>query len=149
MSKKKILITGGAGFIGSNFANFHKKEYQIVVLDNLFLGDKENLDIHENITFIEGDACSPEDLNKCLDVFGGSVDFVVHFAGTSSQPMFNGDGFAWGYTNAISSFVHTLEWARKNGVCIDFFVICKQPSSVNRNATGYTSKSLCGNKACV
>ncbi len=112
---KKILITGGAGFIGSNFANIHKEEYKIVVLDTLFLGDKENLDEHENITFIEGDACLPSDLDACLEVLGGSVDFVVHFAGTSSQPMFNGDGFAWGYTNAISSFVHTLEWARKNG----------------------------------
>ncbi len=112
---KKILVTGGAGFIGSNFANIHKEEYRIVVLDNLFLGDKDNLDTHENITFIEGDACKPEDLNKCLEALGGDVNFVIHFAGTSSQPMFNGDGFAWGYTNAISSFVHTLEWARKNG----------------------------------
>ncbi len=113
MKKKKILITGGAGFIGSNFANIHKDKYDIVVLDNLFLGDKDNLD--SDIKFIEGDACKQEDLDKAGDCIGGTVDYVVHFAGTSSQPMFNGDGFVWGYTNAISSFVTTVEWARKHG----------------------------------
>ena len=113
MRKQKILVTGGAGFIGSNFCNIHKNDYDIVALDNLYLGDKDNLD--PEISFIEGDACRVEDLEKAGKILGGSVDFVVHFAGTSSQPMFNGDNFAWAYTNAISSFVTTLDWARKNG----------------------------------
>ncbi|NJP04046.1 NAD-dependent epimerase/dehydratase family protein [Candidatus Gracilibacteria bacterium] len=34
--KKKILVTGGAGFIGSNFCNINKDKYDIVALDNLF-----------------------------------------------------------------------------------------------------------------
>lgn len=106
---KKILITGGAGFIGSNFCNRNKSTYSIIALDNLFLGDQQNLD--PDVAFIKGDAGNVDDLNRV-----GPVDIVVHLAGTSSAPMFDGDGFVQGYVNSISSFVTTLDWARKNGV---------------------------------
>jgi UDP-glucose 4-epimerase len=106
--KERILVAGGAGFIGSNFANTHKDAYNVIVLDNLFLGDERNID--DGITFIKGDACDVSTLEKI-----GPVDYVVDFAGTSSQPMFSGDGFVWGYVNAVQSFVTLLEWARKNG----------------------------------
>ena len=105
---QKILVTGGAGFIGSNFCNLNKKTYEITALDNLFLGDKENLD--PDIQFIEGDACKMEDLEKV-----GPVDYVVHLAGTSSAPMFMGEGLVKGYVNSVESFLTVLEWARKNG----------------------------------
>ena len=106
---QKILVTGGAGFIGSNFCNTHKERYEIVALDNLFLGDTRNLD--PEIRFVEGDACKLEDLQKC----GEKFDAVLHLAGTSSAPMFNGDGFVWGYRNAIESFCQALEFARSCG----------------------------------
>jgi len=106
---KKVLVTGGAGFIGSNFCNLNKAKYEVVALDNLFLGDEQNLD--EDITFIKGDACNMDDLDKA-----GKVDFVVHLAGTSSAPMFMGDGLIEGYVNSVKSFVTVLEWARKNDV---------------------------------
>lgn len=104
---QRILVTGGAGFIGSNFCNINKDKYEIIALDNLFLGDEGNLD--PDIQFIRGDACKAEDLDKA-----GPVDYVIHFAGTSSAPMFMGDDFVWAYTNAIQSFASVLEWARKN-----------------------------------
>jgi UDP-glucose 4-epimerase len=107
--KKKILVTGGAGFIGSNFCNINKDTYDIVALDNLFLGTPDNLD--SEIQFVEGDACRLSDLEKCGDQF----DAVVHFAGTSSAPMFSDDGFVDGYVNSIKSFVQSLEFARKSG----------------------------------
>jgi len=106
---KSILVTGGAGFIGSNFCNISKSKYKMIALDNLFLGDKRNLD--PDIKFIEGDACKAEDLDKA-----GNVDYVVHLAGTSSAPMFMDDGFVRGYVNSVQSFATVLDWARKNGV---------------------------------
>ena len=108
--KKRVLVTGGAGFIGSNFCNLNKEEYEIVALDNLFLGTPENL--QNGTTFIEGDACKNEDLEKCGDQF----DVVIHLAGTSSAPMFMDDGMADGYINSVASFVRTIEFARKTGV---------------------------------
>lgn len=105
---KKILVTGGAGFIGSNFCNLSKNKYEVIALDNLFLGDKRNLT--PGIPFILGDACKVKDLNKV-----GPVDYVVHLAGTSSAPMFMDDGLIKGYINSIESFLTVLEWARKNG----------------------------------
>ena len=106
---KRILVTGGAGFIGSNFCNINKEKYEITALDNLFLGDEQNLD--SDIKFIKGDSCKKEDLDKV-----GAVDYVIHLAGTSSAPMFMGDDFVWAYTNAIESFTTMLDWASKNGV---------------------------------
>ena len=106
---KSVLVTGGAGFIGSNFCNLNKNNYSITALDNLFLGDSRNLE--KDVNFIEGDACKFEDLQKV-----GKVDYVVHLAGTSSAPMFMEDGFVDGYVNSVQSFVTVLDWARKNNV---------------------------------
>jgi len=105
---KRILVTGGAGFIGSNFCNINKDKYDVTALDNLLLGDERNLD--KEVTFIKGDACNTEDLEKV-----GPVDYIVHLAGTSSAPMFMGDDITKGYVNSVESFVNVIEWARKNG----------------------------------
>ena len=107
---KKILITGGAGFIGSNFATINQNKYEITCLDNFFLGDIKNLE-NANVKFVEGDACKIEDLEKC----GNKFDAVIHLAGTSSAPMFMDEGFAEGYRNSVESFVKTIEFARKSG----------------------------------
>jgi UDP-glucose 4-epimerase len=111
--KLNILVTGGAGFIGSNFCNIHNDQHNVVALDNLFLGDEKNL--NPEVKFIKGDACNAKDLEKAGEILGGKIDVLVHFAGTSSQPMFNDDGFVFGYTNAVNSFVTALDWARKHG----------------------------------
>jgi len=105
----KILVTGGAGFIGSNFCNINKNKFDITALDNLFLGYPDNLD--PDIKFIQGDSCKEKDLEKC----GKNFDIILHLAGTSSAPMFEGEKFITAYQNSINSFLQVLDFAKKCG----------------------------------
>ena len=82
----KLLVTGGAGFIGSNFILYWLREHptdSVVNLDALtYAGNLENLTEvkdHTNYTFIHGNICDPDTVKKAL--FG--VDIVVHFAAES------------------------------------------------------------------
>lgn len=82
----KLLVTGGAGFIGSNFILYWLKKYtedHIVNLDKLtYAGNLENLkDIvgYPNYSFIKGDICDVKTVEKAMD----GVDTVVHFAAES------------------------------------------------------------------
>ena len=61
-----ILITGGAGFIGSTLANYLGKENKIVVVDDLSMGKKENLDMEKQVTFIEGDVSDPQLMERIM-----------------------------------------------------------------------------------
>jgi len=77
----KILVTGGAGFIGSNFVHYVVKKhpnYEVVVLDKLtYAGRKENLyDIWNNITFVKGDVTKKEDVENTMK----DCDWIVNFA---------------------------------------------------------------------
>jgi dTDP-glucose 4,6-dehydratase len=84
----KLLITGGAGFIGSNFIlsmiNSHP-EIEIINLDVLtYAGNLNNLksvDKNPRYTFIRGDICDPNNVNLILDKY--RVDTIVHFAAES------------------------------------------------------------------
>jgi dTDP-glucose 4,6-dehydratase len=79
----KLLVTGGAGFIGSNFIRYWLDKYpedEILNLDKLtyagHLSSLKDLEKNSKYKFIEGDICVPEDVEKAMD--GASV--VVHFA---------------------------------------------------------------------
>lgn len=77
----KILVTGGAGFIGSNFVRYVLKQhpdYKIVVLDKLtYAGRKENLaDVWDRIVFLKGDITVREDVAEAAR----DCDCVVNFA---------------------------------------------------------------------
>lgn len=81
-----FLVTGGAGFIGSNIVEaLLKKGHKVRVLDNLSQGKKENVTMFfsdENYSFIEGDI---RNLNTCLEATKG-VDFVLNQAAWGSVP---------------------------------------------------------------
>jgi UDP-N-acetylglucosamine 4-epimerase len=86
MHLKSILITGGAGFIGSNLCDyFIAKNYQIVCLDNFSTGHHSNIAHlleNPNFTLIEGDIRDLETCNKAVL----NIDFVLHQAALGSVP---------------------------------------------------------------
>ena len=87
MSKKTLLVTGGAGFIGSNFINFiHKRypNYKILLLDALtYAGNLDNIDSslksNGNFQFHHGNITHPDIVNKLVS----EANIVVHFAAES------------------------------------------------------------------
>jgi len=81
---KKILVTGGAGFIGSNFIRYMLKkhrDYKIINLDKLtYAGNLDNLkdvENNPNYRFIRGDICNVELVN---DIVKNNVDIIINFA---------------------------------------------------------------------
>lgn len=115
----KILVTGGAGFIGSNFVHYMLERYpsyQMINLDALtYAGNLENLrSIQENsnYTFVKGDITNSELVNS---LFEQGVDTVVHFAAEShvDRSILEPDIFV--KTNVLGTQV-LLEAARKYDV---------------------------------
>ena len=80
----KFLVTGGAGFIGSNIAEtLVKRGHKVSVLDNLSTGSLSNLKpFLKKIEFIKGDICNVRDLKKALK----GIDYVLHQAALRSVP---------------------------------------------------------------
>lgn len=80
MGKRKILITGGAGFIGSSLA--HKlaedKHNVIVIVDNLLTGDVNRVPKLENVKFIKADVNNNQEISSIFYNF--SFDYVFHYA---------------------------------------------------------------------
>ncbi len=106
---KNILITGAAGFIGSNYAEFMANkypEYNLIIFDKLtYAGNINNLEkVKDKITFVQGDIC---DLNKVTEVFiKYDIDAVVHFAAESHVDNSIKTPFIFTETNVIGT--HTL-----------------------------------------
>ncbi|MBN8547134.1 MAG: SDR family NAD(P)-dependent oxidoreductase [Ignavibacteria bacterium] len=80
----RILITGGAGFIGSHMAeNFSNKGWEVVVLDNFTTGKRENLShIPQNLKIVEGDIRDTSIVNEVM----AGCDAVIHLAALASVP---------------------------------------------------------------
>ena len=110
ISNKKILITGGAGFIGSNLCGYFLEHNEVVCLDNFSTGHRHNLkDFLENPNFrlIEGDIRNIEDCN--LAVTG--VDYVLHQAALGSVPRSINDPITTNDVN-VSGFLNMLVASR-------------------------------------
>ena len=77
---KKILITGGAGFIGSHIADkFDGKDYEIIIVDNLVGGKLENIEHLKNYKFYEVDIRDRESLKKVFEE-NKNIKYVFHEA---------------------------------------------------------------------
>jgi UDP-N-acetylglucosamine/UDP-N-acetylgalactosamine 4-epimerase len=112
---KKVLVTGGAGFIGSNLIEaLLLQDNEVVCLDNLITGRRENLDpflSNPNFTFIEGDI---RDTDTCLKATQG-VDVILHQAALGSVPRSIDQPFN-SHDHNVSGFLRILDAARANGV---------------------------------
>jgi len=115
ISNTKILITGGAGFIGSNLCEyFISKGYKVVCLDNFATGHRHNLNaIIENPNFklIEGDIRNLADCQKAV----AGVDFVLHEAALGSVPRSIKDPITSNDVN-VGGFLNMLVASRDAGV---------------------------------
>ncbi len=102
----KALVTGGAGFIGSNLVEALVDDYEVTVLDNLHTGCTDNLQSVQNeVEFIKG-SC-----NDCLN-FGLGPEIIFHLGIPSSSPMYRKDPFLVG--EAINGMVAVMELARRS-----------------------------------
>ena len=115
MKNNSVLITGGAGFIGSNLCEFFLENgFEVICLDNLATGFKSNMDgfmNHPFFKFIEGDI---RDLQTCREAVTG-VDYVLHQAALGSVPRSIKDPVTTNEVN-IGGFLNMLIAARDAGV---------------------------------
>ncbi len=114
-NKYTILITGGAGFIGSNLCeHFLRKGHKVVCLDNFATGHRYNIEpflLDSNFVLIEGDI---RDLSVCRKAVQG-VDYVLHQAALGSVPRSVKDPITSNDVN-VSGFLNMLVAARDAGV---------------------------------
>lgn len=125
---KKILITGGAGFIGSNLARrLFDNGYKVTILDNLskqIHGENQNSPLFNSVkniaTFIKGDVCCKEDWDKALI----GQDAVVHLAAETGtgQSMYEISRYnevnILGTTHLLDILANKQHSVKKNNNCV-------------------------------
>ena len=115
MENTRILITGAAGFIGSNLCEYMlEKGYTLIGLDDFSNGHAYNLNEfkeHPNFSFIEGDI---RDLATCLKATK-NVDYVLHQAALGSVPRSILDPITTNQVN-VNGFLNMLEASKQNNI---------------------------------
>ncbi|WP_117591092.1 NAD-dependent epimerase/dehydratase family protein [Haloprofundus halophilus] len=104
MQNQRVLVTGGAGFIGSNLANHLAVDNDVVAVDDLYLGTPENLT--DAVEFVEGSVLD--------DDLPTDVDVVFHLAALSSYAMHEENPRRGARVN-VEGFVNTVDQARQDG----------------------------------
>jgi len=115
ISQSTVLVTGGAGFIGSNLVeSLLKQENKVVCLDNFSTGKRENIEAflhHPDFKLIEGDI---RDLNTCRNAVNG-VQHVLHQAALGSVPRSINDPITSNDVN-VSGFLNMLVACKDEGI---------------------------------
>ncbi|MFT4957545.1 MAG: UDP-glucose 4-epimerase [Halobacteriales archaeon] len=108
MENQRVLVTGGAGFIGSNLANVLAEDNEVIVIDDLSIGAREN--VNEAVEFHETSV-----LEDDLPTEG--VDVVFHLAAVSTLHLHEEDTAArrHGARVNVEGFINTVDQARKDG----------------------------------
>lgn len=104
MQNERVLVTGGAGFIGSNLANHLAETNEVIVVDDCYLGTPENL--HEQVKFADNSVLAPD--------LPTDVDIVFHLAALSSYAMHEENPQKGARVN-VEGFVNVIEQARQDG----------------------------------
>lgn len=104
MQNARVLVTGGAGFIGSNLANALARDNDVIALDNGYLGTAENLDA--DVTYVEADVLD--------DGLPTDVDIVYHLAALSSRQLLEENPRRGTHVN-VDGFVNVVEQAIADG----------------------------------
>jgi len=111
----KVLVTGGAGFIGSNFVRRTRQQrpaWELTVLDALtYAGDRANLDGVPDVGFVEGSIADAD----LVDALVAETDVVVHFAAESHNDNSLSNPYPFVETNVLGTF-RILEAVRRNKV---------------------------------
>ena len=112
---KKILVTGGAGFIGSNMCEYLLElDLEVVCLDNFITGKRENLELslkNKNFELIEGDIRILKDCELAVK----NVDAVLHLAALGSVPRSIADPITTNDIN-INGFLNMMVATRDAGI---------------------------------
>lgn len=104
IKNKRILVTGGAGFIGSNLANHLSNENDVIVVDDCYLGTPKNMD--DEVEFVKKSVLD--------DDLPTDVDIVFHLAALSSYAMHEDEPTVGARVN-IEGFVNTVDQAKEDG----------------------------------
>ena len=105
-----VLVTGGAGFIGSHTVELLLKEnYKVRVLDNFSSGKVTNLPLNSNLEIITGDVRNDFDVSRAAQ----NVDYIIHLAAQTSVPKSIKDPKN-SFTNNLAGLINILEITRDN-----------------------------------
>ncbi|ERH03060.1 MAG: nucleoside-diphosphate-sugar epimerase, partial [Halonotius sp. J07HN6] len=128
MHDQRVLVTGGAGFIGSNLANHLAEDNDVIAVDDTYLGTPENLD--DTVEFVEASVLD--------DDLPADVDVLFHLAALSSRNMHE-ENPQRGCRVNVEGFVNTVEQAKEQG-CET--VVYASTSSIYGSRTEPSSESM-------